>query len=95
VQEGLPLVYLHGIDVGRYLASAAMLVDDDPAGLTFMAVLADLDTARSGTDIGDLNDRERRVSDPAGSSTASPAVISGAGPQRVQEVLRALPATPP
>ncbi len=59
MQEGLPLVYLHGIDVGRYLASAAMLVDDDPAGLTFMAVLADLDTARSGTDIGDLNDRER------------------------------------
>ena len=59
MQEGLPLVYLHGVDVGRYLASAAMIVDDDPSGLTFMAVLADLQTARSGIEISELNDRER------------------------------------
>ena len=57
--EGLPLIYLHGIDIGRYLVSVARIVADDPSGLTFMAVLADLQTARSGNDIAELTDRER------------------------------------
>jgi putative restriction endonuclease len=59
MQAGLPLIYLHGIDQGLYLASAALIVDDDPDGLTFMAVLADLDTASAGTDFAALSDRER------------------------------------
>lgn len=59
MQEGLPLIYLHGIDVGRYLVSVARIVADDPAALTFMAVLSDLETARSSDDISELTDRER------------------------------------
>jgi putative restriction endonuclease len=59
MEEGLPLIYLHGVDVGRYLVSIAAIVDDDPAGLTFKAVLADLRSAGSGEDITELTDRER------------------------------------
>lgn len=57
--EGLPLIHLHGVDVGRYLVSMAQIVADDPANLTFMAVLAELQTVRSGDDIAELTDRER------------------------------------
>ena len=59
MEEGLPLIYLHGVDTGRYLVSVARIVADDPANLTFMAILAELQTARSGEDIAELTDRER------------------------------------
>ncbi len=57
--EGLPLIYLHGIARGMYLVSAAAIVDDDPARLTFKAVLADLQTAASGADLAELAHLDR------------------------------------
>ncbi len=57
--EGLPLLYLHGIARGIYHVSAAAIVDDDRADLTFKAVLADLQVAGSGTELTTLNDRDR------------------------------------
>jgi len=57
--ESLPLIHLHGVDVGRYLVSVAQIVADDPASLTFMAVLAELQTARTDIEIAELTDRER------------------------------------
>jgi len=50
MEAGLPLVYFHGLDKGRYLAAAALMAADRPADLTFEVDLTELDVALPGHD---------------------------------------------
>lgn len=59
ITAGLPLIYLHGVDVGRYLVSAALLMDDRPEQLQFLAALTELDIATAGLSAASLSDAQR------------------------------------
>lgn len=56
---GLPLIHFHGIDRGRYVPSAAVIVHDDPAALTFSAGLVPLEAAGPAFDAGSLDATQR------------------------------------
>lgn len=65
MQQGLPLVYLHGLVPGRYVATwPVFVVGDDPAGLTFSVAVDD--AAHMGlhpeqiAEIGEGRDARRR-----------------------------------
>lgn len=59
MNAGLPLIHLHGIDKGRYLASAAVIVDDDPSGHVFLASLVELTAVDPGFGHSTLGDMQR------------------------------------
>lgn len=49
MQQGLPLVYLHGLVPGKYLATwPVYVVADNPGGLTFTVAVDDAEHARLG-----------------------------------------------
>lgn len=47
--RALPLLYLEGVAKGRYLPSAAAVIEDDPDSLTFGVQLMPIDAAAIGT----------------------------------------------
>lgn len=56
---GLPLLYLHGVDRGRYLVSVAVITDDRMADLTFEMALADIAMAAPGFNADQLGASQR------------------------------------
>lgn len=58
-RTGLPLIHFHGVDRGRYVPSAAVIVHDDPASLTFSAALMPLEAAGPTFDVESLDSTQR------------------------------------
>ena len=48
LEEGVSLVYLQGVAVGRYLPFGAAIIEDDPAELTFGVQLFPIDATAAG-----------------------------------------------
>lgn len=59
MQSGIPVIYLRGIVKGLYHAEGALLVDDDPANLTFTVLTAPLESVVSGLPF-EMSDQGRR-----------------------------------
>jgi len=57
--SGMPLIHFHGVDIGRYVPSAAVIVQDDPGALTFSAALLPLEAAGPTFDAGSLGATQR------------------------------------
>ncbi len=60
MEEGLSLLYFAGVAQGLYIASAAMIVEDDPEALTFTVALAPISSVVEGSLHVELNEAQRR-----------------------------------
>jgi len=48
MELGVPVLYLRGVVPGLYMAEGALIVEDDPAGLTFTVYTAPLESVSTG-----------------------------------------------